>query len=171
MPTYNDDHHDDALDDGVLRVLLEGVAPAALSADAIERSLGFVLQGIREPFSHLRPPITVRADEGEWIRIAPKVEMKILQVDRIQRTQTILLRLQPGAKLPSHEHEGDEDNLMLEGECTWGDLTIRAGDYHAMPKGTRHGAITSSTGALVYVRGALTIPEALLTRYPDSGSG
>lgn len=41
---------------------------------------------------------------------------------------------------------------MLSGEVSFGDLTLRAGDYHLAPKGMVHAEAYSATGALVFIR-------------------
>jgi mannose-6-phosphate isomerase-like protein (cupin superfamily) len=97
-------------------------------------------------------PITLRAAEGVWVHLTPKVEVKLLRADGDSRS--FLLRLQPGAVLPPHEHPVEEECLCLEGEVRFGDLVVRAGDYHLAPRGVPHGVVRSRTGALLYLRGA-----------------
>ena len=103
------------------------------------------------------PPtlLTIRADE-KWNPIAPGVEIKNLYVDDASRTRSFLLRLQPGASLPEHEHSSDEECVMLEGEASLGRIVLRAGDYHAASKGARHGVLSTETGPYcTYVRHSL----------------
>jgi anti-sigma factor ChrR (cupin superfamily) len=68
--------------------------------------------------------------------------------------ESMLLRLQPGARIAGHPHALDEECLMLEGEAFFGDTLLRAGEYQLAPAGTRHGDLVSDVGALLYVHGA-----------------
>ena len=65
--------------------------------------------------------------------LTPKVELKLLREDAFSRS--FLLRLHPGAVLPPHEHPLEEECYCLEGEVRFGDLVVRAGDYHLAPPG------------------------------------
>lgn len=96
-------------------------------------------------------PITVRADEGEWRDFAPGVQIKSLWRDA--GAQSMLLRLQAGARADAHAHSTEEECLMLDGEAFLGDTLLRAGDYQLAPAGTRHRALSSDVGALLFVHG------------------
>lgn len=99
--------------------------------------------------------LTIRAEQGEWIKIAPLVEMKLLHKDSVQQCRSFLLRMHPGAMLPPHDHPVDEECMVLEGEVMLGDIVARTGDYHLAPKGLPHGAIVSKTGALLFLRAGM----------------
>ena len=43
--------------------------------------------------------------------------------------------------------------MVLRGEAQLGDLTVRQGDYHVALAGSRHGRVSSKSGALLYLRG------------------
>ena len=43
--------------------------------------------------------------------------------------------------------------VVLRGDLQMDDLDIRAGDYHEAPAGSRHGRVSSTGGALIYLRG------------------
>ncbi|MFL5039155.1 MAG: cupin domain-containing protein, partial [Xanthobacteraceae bacterium] len=77
--------------------------------------------------------ITVRAGEGGWQTIARGVERKILF--RTEGRVTYLIRGQPGARLPGHAHDDDEELYVLQGDLTMGTLTLRAGDFHLARRG------------------------------------
>jgi quercetin dioxygenase-like cupin family protein len=87
---------------------------------------------------------------GEWMPVALGVAAKMLHVD--ETGYSFLLRLDPGATLPAHAHDGDEECIVVEGEARLGDLNILAGDYHLARRGSRHGDIFSPDGALLYIR-------------------
>ena len=65
---------------------------------------------------------------------------------------SLLMCMAPGSRYPAHEHTGDEECLMLSGEVSFGDLTLRAGDYHLAPKGMVYAEAYSASGALVFIR-------------------
>lgn len=95
--------------------------------------------------------LTVRALDGAWETIAPHIEKKVLQLNAANGTETYLLRVGPGAKAPPHRHETDEICIMLEGEVSYGDFFLRAGDYHFAPRGSVHGAASCEHGALLFI--------------------
>lgn len=95
---------------------------------------------------------TVRADEGDWIDIAPLVKMKVLHRDNINNSQTSLLKLEAGAYIPPHPHPVEEECLMLQGEITFNNHSLREGDYEFVAAGTDHGELTSESGALLMLR-------------------
>lgn len=117
--------------------------PPALRARLLARAR-------RSPPPGLR---TVRADEGDWRPLLPRVYLKPLA--REGDTLTYLLRLDPGGTIPPHEHPQDEECIVLAGEVSMGELVLRAGDYHLAPRGVPHGALQSGTGALLFLRGAV----------------
>lgn len=98
------------------------------------------------------PLVTLRAEEGRWREVAPGVELKPLYEDAT--SHAFIVRLAPGAELPSHPHPADEECLVLEGEMHLGELQFRAGDYHVARAGSSHGRVTSPTGGVMYVRSA-----------------
>lgn len=57
--------------------------------------------------------------------------------------------------LPEHWHRGYEECVVLEGEFTMGDITLRAGDYHAAAAGTLHPPTSTRIGVTVYLRAAI----------------
>jgi quercetin dioxygenase-like cupin family protein len=94
--------------------------------------------------------LTVRVDDGEWVRLNPLVEVK--KLFQSSSARALLYRVQPGGELPAHEHPTNEECLVISGEMMVGDLVLRAGDFHFAPKGIPHIDIRSASGALFYVR-------------------
>lgn len=150
------------LDPDVLAALAACQAPAMPEPTAVAGLKARILAQARQgpaPATPLPPTpeapqatLTVRTEEGDWVVLAPKVEMKLLRQDA--QSRSFLLRLHPGAVLPPHQHPLDEECYCLEGEVRFGDLAVRAGDYHLAPRGVPHGAMRSRTGALLFLRGA-----------------
>lgn len=145
------DQPDDAmLPDDVAEAMLQAISPAMPApqrADALRARI------LAQAKSEAAAPLfsqTVRAEDEQWVDVAPLVKMKMLHDDGKYRS--FLMRLQAGARLPPHDHPGDEECLVLEGEGYIGDIFLRAGDYHFARKGMLHGETYTQTGALVFMR-------------------
>ena len=121
------------------------IAPAPARADAMKAKLFERVSASRSQF------LTIRANEGKWIDVAPGVGFKLLHDDGHMRS--FLLRLAPGARLPRHGHSADEACIVVEGSAQLGDVEAHAGDFHLAREGSVHGEITSSTGALLFLHG------------------
>lgn len=93
--------------------------------------------------------ITIRSEQGSWRTLSPGVRAKTL--DAVHRT--FILDLAPGASLPMHRHHENEECIVLRGSASLGTLTVNAGDYHLARSGSRHGRISSASGAMLYLRG------------------
>ncbi len=96
----------------------------------------------------------LRASEGSWRSVLPGIEVKTLFYDATASTVSFLLRAEPGATLPEHTHRAYEECLVLQGEFTMGELTLRAGDFELGRPGQEHPPAVSRSGVLVYLRGA-----------------
>jgi mannose-6-phosphate isomerase-like protein (cupin superfamily) len=63
--------------------------------------------------------------------------------------ETLLVRMQPGAVYPAHEHKHAEQCYVLEGSVTDSDgVTAFAGDFVCMPAGSTHQEISTQTGCV-----------------------
>lgn len=145
----NDDPNLNGIDATVFESLLESIAPVAppvgLRNKILQRARASVPEG------HF---ITLRQQEG-WRDLLPGVRVKVLFVDHLAGTKSFLLHAAPGTRLPEHQHHGDEECLVLEGEFTLGDLTLRAGDFHSALKDSKHGSSFTEHGVLVYLRASV----------------
>jgi len=81
--------------------------------------------------------LTIRATEGQWEPLAPGFERKMLATDGPNGRVTFLVRGEPGARFPAHEHPEDEECFVIEGDITFDTLTLRAGDFTARCAATR----------------------------------
>ena len=103
----------------------------------------------------------VRNSQKEW---QPLIEKEIhykgisvipLRYDETkQRSTTILLKFEPGATYPYHNHPGGEEIFVLSGEVTIENVTLSEGDYLYTPVNFKH-AVTSRTGCTML----FVIPE------------
>ncbi|MBC8028413.1 MAG: cupin domain-containing protein [Steroidobacteraceae bacterium] len=99
---------------------------------------------------------TLRANEGEWVDLDAHVRIRVLSRDEAAGTQTVLMRVAAGGRVPGHRHTQEEEFIVLEGECHIGAHRLGTGDVHLASAGSWHDDITTHTGVLVMVRGELS---------------
>lgn len=93
-----------------------------------------------------------RAHEGAWVhRGVPGVAVKTLFVDHATGYETVLLRMEPGARFPTHRHAGYEECYVLQGDVRSGEAELSAGDYQRMTGGTLHETLFTNNGCLLLV--------------------
>jgi len=98
------------------------------------------------------PESLVRADEGKWTPIGvPGVAIKPLFRDPQSKLTTMLVRMDPGASLPSHHHGDAEQCLVLEGDVQWRDQVYTKGDFIVAGKESVHPAIRTVNGNLLLI--------------------
>ena len=150
MTNQHDDSSDNKLDKTTLNLLAEAQQPVDVPADRVARMRKKLLQDIKPslPLDY----ITIRADEGEWEEIAPKIYKKVLHLDTKTGNESYLLRAEPGAVAPAHDHDHDELCFVLEGEIEFDHVSLKAGDYHFAPKGSQHSDARTHTGAVVLMQ-------------------
>jgi anti-sigma factor ChrR (cupin superfamily) len=126
-----------------LASLLEPVAPrpdlfARIAAQA----------GIDQPLPGFH---VARHDAGGWKPRSEGVETRTLWRSKDPRRHVFLLRMQPGALLDRHDHGGDEECMVLEGDMQVGDVAFGPGDFQVAFAGTRHPLVTTRTGCLCLI--------------------
>lgn len=87
----------------------------------------------------------------------PGITLRLLHVDQAQQKFSALLRLSPGAKYPSHHHDGVEECLVLEGTLWVGNTKMTVGDYQRAEADSDHVDQWSETGALLYINAPLSL--------------
>ena len=90
-----------------------------------------------------------RSDEGGWKPLASGIRIRTLSERRPGGRVTILMEMAPGAVLPAHPHETEEECYVIDGELEAGGDVFRAGDFLIASKGSVHPTITSSKGCRV----------------------
>lgn len=99
----------------------------------------------------------VRPKDMEWQPIRfPGCFVKTLLLDRETGLLTVLLKMEPGAELPDHEHVLIEQTYVLEGELVDKDgpepgLAVGPGEFVWRPAGSRHSAWTPNGGLMLAV--------------------
>lgn len=102
-----------------------------------------------------------RSNAAEWQPLVEKgihykgIFVKSLRYDAESgRSKTILLKFEPGARYPYHNHPAGEEIFVLAGEAILEGATLRAGDYLYTPPGFKH-SVSSQTGCTLF----FVIPE------------
>jgi anti-sigma factor ChrR (cupin superfamily) len=93
---------------------------------------------------------SLRADQGTWTPgPVPGTRVKLLSLDRLRNSATLLMRVDPGARYPAHHHSGGEDCYVISGEIIVAGQRLHAGDFHRAEPDSDHGVLASDTGAEV----------------------
>jgi len=84
----------------------------------------------------------------------PGCECKTLLFDPASGLATVLMRMEPGAALPDHEHVLIEQTYVLEGslvdkEGPDAGLEVKAGEFVWRPAGSRHSAWSPKGGTFL----------------------
>jgi anti-sigma factor ChrR (cupin superfamily) len=104
----------------------------------------------------------VRPNDMPWQKLRfPGCEGKTLLVDPASGIATLLIRMEPGAVLPDHEHVLIEQTYVLEGslvdqEGPDAGLEVGPGEFVWRPAGSRHVAWSPKGGTFI---GMFQIPN------------
>lgn len=93
----------------------------------------------------------VRAGEGTWHPMEPGVEVKVLYKDHARHTVTTLVKLEAGAKIPRHYHDGGEECYVISGDIYDDHISMKAGDYISLMRDTMHSFVSTINGALLLI--------------------
>jgi mannose-6-phosphate isomerase-like protein (cupin superfamily) len=82
----------------------------------------------------------------------PGIEVISLRYDApTRRSPSILLKLEPGARYPYHNHPAGEELYVLSGEVIVEDVVLTQGDYLYTPPGFRHSVRTHTGCVLLFI--------------------
>ncbi len=127
-------------------LVAESIRPVPPRADLKARLMSRVAA-----HSTLRPLADVRTHDTPWEPMGRGVKARTLFHDTATDRTTMLIRMEPGSRLPSHTHGDDEQCLVIEGDIRWGSIAYNAGDFVAMAKNTTHPEVRSETGNLLLI--------------------
>ena len=103
----------------------------------------------------------VRNNQKDWQPLVEKgIHYKGISVislhydEEKKRSTTILLKFEPGATYPYHNHPAGEEIYMLSGEAILENVTLSQGDYLYTPPNFKH-SVTTTKGCTMF----FIIPE------------
>lgn len=99
---------------------------------------------------------TQRSDDAQWKEIGPGITSRVLHIDRAANRISVLLRMVPGATYEAHEHDIEEETLVIEGDWNIGDLHLKAGDYHVASTRAHHCVGRTVSGCLIHLLTSLS---------------
>ncbi len=161
--------HDDnpnTLDDDILEMLAEAHDPVEIDDETVLRMRNNLMSKIKLPQSGIENPpleagfdLVAASDTDGWIEAFPGGSFKVLHGDITipDSLLSYLIRLEPGFEMEGHGHPFDEETLMLEGDLSLGDIQLNAGDFHFAAAGVTHGKVSTKTGCIAFMRGALPV--------------
>lgn len=94
------------------------------------------------------PSQTFRLSDIAWANAMEGVKQKPIWHDKATRRRAVLIRFEPGAKLPRHRHVGDELIFIIEGSNADESGEVMTGDMNFRPNGCEH-TVTTKNGATV----------------------
>jgi anti-sigma factor ChrR (cupin superfamily) len=92
--------------------------------------------------------LCVRCDDLPWTPSTFAAGLSVKDVAVTDGMELQLVRVAPGAKIPSHTHECPEFIYVLEGELIVGGQTLRPGGASAASVGSSHADVHSETGCI-----------------------
>jgi anti-sigma factor ChrR (cupin superfamily) len=103
----------------------------------------------------------IEVSEVEWQTMHPGISAKPLWSDPATKRRAQLTRFEPGSKLHTHRHDGDEILYVIEGAITDEFGTVTAGNIGYRPNGCVH-SVDSKRGATVFalITGDIAAPKA-----------
>lgn len=82
------------------------------------------------------------------------ISVKVLRLNEDQRPPSFLIKFEPGASYPYHNHPAGEELFVLKGSCFVNEVQLNAGDYLYTPPDFKH-AVKTETGCELM----LIVPE------------
>ncbi len=82
--------------------------------------------------------LIARSQEINWRILAPGITYKPLYRDQVRNSDTLLIRMEPGCRYPSHRHAQVEELFLLSGDLHVEDQVMYAGDYCRADLGSVH---------------------------------
>jgi anti-sigma factor ChrR (cupin superfamily) len=88
------------------------------------------------------------ASRSGYVPLRPGVDLLVLREDPLTGSQVGIVRYQPGARVPTHEHTGYEHLMILSGEQKDENGSYGVGTLVINPPGSLH-SVQSAQGCLV----------------------
>ena len=128
-------------------LIAESIAPVAPPPGLKDRLMTRIAN-----YQEMKPLADVRSHDDNWkLGVMPGVDIKPLFKDKQTGMNTMLVRMEPGARLPAHYHHDVEQCLMVKGDIRWGELVYEEGDFVVMGKNTAHPEIYTVHGNIMLI--------------------
>jgi anti-sigma factor ChrR (cupin superfamily) len=103
------------------------------------------------------PPLfLLRSNDSDWEATkVPGVAVRRLFFDAERQSVTMLVRMEAGARYPSHRHGGVEECYVLEGDLHVGDTIMKKGDYQRVETDQVHGVQSTEKGCTLLILSSL----------------
>lgn len=102
-----------------------------------------------------------------WVDTMPGNQMKVLMHDPETEMLTLITRLEPGACVPQHMHEGMEQTYILEGSLKDDEGECTAGNFVIRQKGSKHSPVApNGCTMLVFFMKPTTALRKAIENYP-----
>ena len=136
-----------------LREVATGIASTVATqppAELRERLIARVARSPRRPGLAYNESglLIARSHEINWRTLAPGISYKPLYQDTTRSSDTMLVRMEPGAHYPSHRHAQVEELFLLSGDLHVQDQVMHAGDYCRADPDSVHDSSYSEGGCL-----------------------
>ncbi len=92
--------------------------------------------------------LIARSAEVAWQPFSPGIDYKLLSTDTLRENQTMLVRMEAGARYAAHRHADIEELFLLSGDLHVAGEIMHGGDYCRAEAGTEHGETHSDSGCL-----------------------
>jgi hypothetical protein len=135
--------------DAAITALEDSMAPLSATAGQVRPPadlFGEILNQIAEGHSEWEDKTVEVLADGDWRPCLPGVEMK-----RLWSPLTFLLRCQPGAVIPQHDHGQIENLIVIMGDLLVAGRVLTTGDYHVSSQGSTHGDTSTQRGCVLLV--------------------
>ena len=90
-------------------------------------------------------------EEGEWAEIQPGILRRYLVAGNAGASTGYLIRMAPGARAATHQHQAVEHCYVLEGDLRIAGRHLRAGDFHLADRASVHEEPSTDGGCLLLI--------------------
>ena len=128
------------------------IALVATFAVTSVTSVGFFIDRVERAMD--RQAATVLGgdlDAIEWTEIQPGIATHSIELSEHAKGDLRLLRLDPGKRLPSHGHHGEELSLVLHGSYSDESGSFGVGDMSDLDDDTLHSVLAGPEGCIILI--------------------
>ena len=87
-----------------------------------------------------------------WSTMMPGVAGLVLHYDHLVGSMVYVVRMEPGTRCPTALQGSPEDCLLVSGDFSLGNVTLKAGDDHHAPSSIIHSGGGTEAGAVMLIR-------------------